>query len=53
MEIKCYWVSELFGLVKDISNEYNDGVVHYSVTANTNDIFAAVAFSLLPIFTVH
>lgn len=49
MEIKWYGLAQLLGLVEDIAYQYNDGYTHYTVSARTGDVFAALLFSLLPV----
>ncbi len=58
MELKWYWVAELLGLVKNVSAEYNDGAVHWQVSAAAGDVFFAFAMSMIPVmfflgFLIH
>ena len=52
VELKWYAPARWLGLVKDISHEYNDGFTHYTVSAQTGDIFAYLTLSLLPLLFV-
>ena len=52
MNIKWYAPAKWLGLVKDISHTYNDGYTHYTVSAQTGDIFAYLTLSLLPLLFV-
>lgn len=49
MTIKWYVLAEMLGLVKKISGEYNDGSVHWSVAANTGEIFFTLHLMLIPV----
>ena len=47
MTIKWYWPAEMLGLVKNISNEYNDGGTYWSVAGNTDDVFLTLLLSMI------
>ncbi|MBQ2860108.1 MAG: hypothetical protein IJE80_02990 [Peptococcaceae bacterium] len=49
MTIKWYGLAQLLGLVKNISHEYNDGYTHWSVAANTGDVFLTILLSFIPV----
>lgn len=58
MTIKWYGLAELLGLVKNISHEYNDGGVYWSVAGNTGDVFFTLMMSLIAVmffvgFLIH
>ena len=46
MTIKWYWPAEMLGLVKNISHEYNDGGIYWSVAGNTGDVFLTLMLSM-------
>ena len=47
MTIKWYWPAEMLGLVKNISHEYNDGGIYWSVAGNTDDVFLTLFLSMV------
>lgn len=49
MTIKWYWLAELMGLVKNVSNEYNDGFTHWQVSANAGEVFLTLVLSMIPV----
>jgi len=48
MELKWYWLAEQMGLVTNISAQYNDGFIHYQVSARTGDVFFTLFLALIP-----
>ena len=48
MKIKWYWLAEQMGLVSDLTAQYNDGAIHYRVSAQADEVFAALFLSLIP-----
>lgn len=48
MTIKWYWPMELFGLVKDVSGEYNDGWTHYQVSRMCDTVMKYLILGLIP-----
>lgn len=58
MTIKWYALAEMLGLVTNISEEYNDGSIHWSVAANTGDVFLTLFLSMIAVmfflgFLIH
>jgi len=49
MTIKWYGLAQLLGLVKNVSHEYNDGYTHWSVVANTGDVFLTILLSFIAV----
>jgi len=49
MELKWYFPAKLLGLVEDISYQYNDGFIHHSVSARTDEVFFTFFLALIPI----
>lgn len=49
MKIKWYWLAEQMGLVSDLTAQYNDGAIHYQVSARADEVFATLFLSLIPL----
>lgn len=49
MEFEWYWPAKQMGFVKDISEQYNDGVRHLQVSSKVGDVFMMLTFSLIPL----
>ena len=49
MRIKWYWPAEQLGLVKDLTTQYNDGSIHYQVSARADEVFFTLFLSLIPL----
>lgn len=49
MKIKWYWLAEQLGLVTDLTAQYNDGAIHYRVSAQAGEVFSALLLSLIPL----
>lgn len=49
MEVKWYWLAELLGLVRNVSDQYGDGGIHYEVSARADEIFGAIGLSAIAV----
>ncbi len=49
MEIEWYWPAEQMGFIKDISEQYNDGMRYLQVSSKVGDVFMVLTFSLIPL----
>ena len=49
MKIKWYWLAEQLGLVTDLTAQYNDGAIHYRVSAQVSEVFFVLLLSLIPL----
>lgn len=47
LKIKWYLPAKILGLVKDISAEYGDGAVYYRVSSKADEVFFALALSMI------
>ena len=49
MEIKWYWPMEMLGFVENISAEYQDGYIHYSVSGACDTVMLWFLLGLFPL----
>ena len=49
MEIKWYWPMEMLGFVENISAEYQDGYIHYSVSGSCDTVMMWLLLGLFPL----
>ena len=49
MKIKWYWLAEQMGLVSNLTAQYNDGAIHYQVSARADEVFSILFLSLIPL----
>ena len=49
MEIKWYWPMEMLGFVENISAEYQDGYIHYSVSGSCDTVMMRFLLGLFPL----